>query len=142
MSRSLSLCIALTLGVLSMGCPGVTLKTKQVGSLELEFDETRVLKVGEELQLHLKFAGKPGNMMVGALIVNTKSTVTEWYCEPEGAVTFDSGVSKAKFLKDGPVKVWATYTTGGTELKSNVVHMIVSEGGGVAAVSTASLPGK
>ncbi len=142
MSRSFAVAIALTLGVLSVGCPGTTLKTKQVGSLELEFDETRELKVGEELQLHLKFGGQPGNMMVGALIVNTKSTVPTWFCEPEGAVTFDSGVSKAKFLRDGPVKVWATYTSGNSELKSNVVHMIVTQDGGVAAVSTASLPDK
>jgi hypothetical protein len=113
---------------MATGCPSEQSAATRQATLEIRYDTATTPKVGEELQLHLKFAGHASQQMVGALI-SKKPAPTTWFSEPEGAVTIDADTSKLTFNTAGSVKVWATFENArGELLTSNVVELVVARG--------------
>ena len=138
MSRAVWVGAGLALCVMTTGCPGEGATETKQATLEIRYDTTTTPKVGEQLQLHLKFAGQASQQMVGALISKHPSPTT-WFSEPEGAVTIDKETSKLTFNTEGTVKVWATFKDArGTLLTSNVVELVVTKDGAVGAEERAA----
>jgi hypothetical protein len=137
-----SLFAALPAALLLVGCPsGGGQGEVRTAGIRIDFDAEAPPRVGDELQLHLKFQGNAGKLMTGALI-KPEQSVAEWSVDPAGAAEVDAA-SRVKFLKSGRVSLHATYRQQGQLLKSKPVAFQVAEGdvgGGVAPVETATQP--
>ena len=119
--RTTILIAALTLFL--CGCPNPnTTKQAQQLDLKLEKQESPPVK-GATRQLTLQFGGQ-GDAMLGAMI-EKQSPPTTWHAEPADAVSIDAKTAKVEFKKAGKVKIWATYTQDGKELKSNALTLEV-----------------
>lgn len=105
------------------GCPAPASPTPV---LTLKVDPNPKHNVGTTAQLRLQLDSgadsKTGQPMLGALIEKRRSA-TQWFADPKDAVAFVTSTAQVKFLKDGPVKIWATFKQDEKVLRSNVIEL-------------------
>jgi hypothetical protein len=120
---------ALLLALPLAGCPdGAAAQAQRIESLNLKFQGAEAPPhVGERRPLVVSYGGPEGGHLMGAVLLDPPSGLTQWHAEPADAVTFDNG-SAAIFTKPGKVKIWASTDCDGKPVQSNALEVEVVTG--------------
>ena len=128
--RRLALLPAFLLALPLAGCPdGAASQAARIVSLNLRFQEGQAPpRVGDRRPLVVSYGGPEGGHLMGAVLLDPPSGLTQWHAEPADAVTFDGNGSAATFTKPGKVKIWASAHCDGKPVPSNALEVEVVSG--------------
>lgn len=128
--RRIASASALLLALALCGCPdGAAAQAQRIESLNLKLQGAEAPpRVGERRPLTVSYGGPEGGHLMGAVLLDPPSGLTQWHADPADAVTFDGNGSAATFKKPGKVKIWASTECDGQPVQSNALEVEVVTG--------------